>query len=57
MVYMDTANMFYANLYLSPDYGKLKILMLGTIIIVNDFLFDNSFDTKFSNNIFFMNGN
>lgn len=49
--------MFYANLSLSPDSGELETLALGTRIIVNDFLFDNDFDMKFSGDIYFMNGN
>lgn len=49
--------MFYMNLRLSCDSGKLKTLMLGLRIIMNNFMFQNAFDTKFYRNICFMNGN
>lgn len=54
--YEDPIRIFYANLCLSPDNGELETLMLGTRIILNDFLFEKVFDTKFSGVIHFMNG-
>ncbi|KAF3637654.1 hypothetical protein FXO37_24772 [Capsicum annuum] len=57
LVYEDPVHIFYANLYLFPDDGELKTPVLGTIIIMNDLLFENSFDTEFFDHSYFMNGN
>lgn len=48
--------MFFTNLCLSPNSAELETLVLGTRIVLNDFLFDKVFDTKFSGVNFFMNG-
>lgn len=40
---------------MSQDSVILKPLVLDTLIILNDFLFDKVFDTKFSGVIYFMN--
>ncbi|KAF3656928.1 hypothetical protein FXO37_15221 [Capsicum annuum] len=45
--YEDPLSMFYLNLCLSPASGELETLVLGTRIILNDFLFENAFDTNF----------
>ena len=47
--------MFYANLHLSQENDELETLVLGTRIIVNDFLFEKVFYTNFSKAIPFMN--
>ncbi|KAF3654108.1 hypothetical protein FXO37_16663 [Capsicum annuum] len=47
--------MFFSNLHPSPDSGELGTLVLGTRIVLNDFLFEKLFDTKFSDVIPFMN--
>ncbi|KAF3655497.1 putative iron/ascorbate oxidoreductase-like isoform X1 [Capsicum annuum] len=56
-VYKDPVHMFYANLRLSPDSSEFKTLVLGTRIVLNNFLFENFFDTKFSGEVPFMNSN
>lgn len=48
--------MFYVNLRISPDSGELATLVLGTRIILNDFLSEKVFDTKFFREIIFING-
>lgn len=48
--------MFYANHCTSTDDGELAILVQGIKIIVNNFLFEKVFDTKFSGIVPFMNG-
>lgn len=55
-MYEDPVRMFYMNLHLSPNSGELKTLILGPRIILNTFLFEKVFDTKFSRAIPFMNG-
>ncbi|KAF3676021.1 Glutaminyl-peptide cyclotransferase [Capsicum annuum] len=54
-VFEDPICMFYANLLMSPDNNELEALVLGTHIILNDFLFEKVFDTKFSGIFPFMN--
>lgn len=39
--------MFCANIYLFSNSGELETLVIGTRIILNDFLLENVFDTKF----------
>lgn len=51
----DPVHLFYANLYLSHDSDELETLVLGMRIILNDFLFQKVFDTKFPGVITFMN--
>lgn len=55
-VYENPAHIFYVNLYLSQYSGKLESLVLWTRIILNDFLFEIFFETKFSGVIPFTNG-
>ncbi|KAF3676949.1 hypothetical protein FXO37_05073 [Capsicum annuum] len=47
--------MFFDNLHLSLDSGELETLVLGTHIILNDFLFEKVFDDKFLGVVPFMN--
>lgn len=49
--------MFYANLQLFQDSGKFETFLLGTRIVLNNFLFENVLDTKFSSVVPFMNNN
>ncbi|KAF3652469.1 putative uroporphyrinogen decarboxylase, chloroplastic-like [Capsicum annuum] len=53
--FQDLVCMFYGNLCLSPDSCELETHVVGTRIILNDFPFENAFDTKFSSAIYFMN--
>ncbi|KAF3640037.1 putative ribonuclease H protein-like [Capsicum annuum] len=53
-VYEDLLRMFYANLHISLDSGKLETFVMGTRIIWNDFLFEKVFDAKFSGVILYM---
>lgn len=46
-VFEDPICMFYANLKIFEDSGELETLVLGTRIILNNFLFEKVFDTKF----------
>lgn len=54
-VFEDPVCMLYANLCLSQDNGEFETLVLGTHIILNDFLSKKVFETKFSGVIPFMN--
>lgn len=56
LVYDDIVGMFYVNLHMSPDSGELETLVLGTRIILNDFIFEKIFDRKFFGAITFMTG-
>ncbi|KAF3645885.1 hypothetical protein FXO38_19422 [Capsicum annuum] len=49
--------MFYANLRLSPDSREFETFVLGIKIVLNNFLFEKVFDTKFSGFVPFMNNN
>lgn len=54
-IYEDPIHMFYSNLHLSPHSGDLETFVLGTRIILNEFLFEKVLDTKFSRVIPFIN--
>lgn len=47
--------MFYTYLKISKNSGELETLVLGTRIILNDFLFEEVFDINFSGMVPFMN--
>ncbi|KAF3643243.1 hypothetical protein FXO37_22094 [Capsicum annuum] len=54
-VFEDPIHMFFTNLCLSLNNTELETLVLGTRIILNDFLFEKVFNTKFFGVIPFMN--
>lgn len=45
-VFEEPVRVFYSYLCISKDSGELQNLVLGNIIIFNDFLFKIVFDTK-----------
>lgn len=53
--YDELVRMFYAYLRMSKDRNELETLVLGNQIIVNDFLFEHVFGTKFSGIVPYMN--
>ncbi|KAF3645397.1 hypothetical protein FXO38_19658 [Capsicum annuum] len=54
-VFDDPTHKFFAYLCHSPDSGELETLVLGTRIILNDFLFEKVFAVKFSSIVHFRN--
>lgn len=55
-VFQEVVRLFYENLPVLNDSGELETLLLGNRIIVNDFLFEDVFGTKFFGVIPYMNG-
>lgn len=55
-MYEDPVHIFYKNLCISLDSGELETLVMGTRIILNDFLFEKVFNIKFSDAISYMTG-
>lgn len=53
-VYEEYIHLFYANLWISKDSGELETLVLENSIIVNKYLFEQVFGTKFFGVIPFM---
>lgn len=47
-------HLFHTNHRVSNDNGELETLVMGSCIIVNDLLFKDVFDTKFSGVISYM---
>lgn len=54
-VYENYVHLFYANLWMSQDSGELKTLVLGTRIMLNDFIFEKIFDIDSPRGILYMN--
>lgn len=55
-LYKEPVSLFYANLRVSKDSGELETLLLGNHIILNYYLFEQVFSSKFFDAIPFMTG-